>query len=153
MRPMEYRDERDLHIYTDGSSYPGRRRGGVGIVFVAVDGSGEERVEDYPVAGYAGATNQQMEIKACIEALLALVTRRAPIKIGNHRRIVVWSDSLYLVEGYDNARFSWPRTGWMNRDGNPVANAKMWKELVKVAGRTGRPVEFEMGQGPQDEHP
>src|SRR4051794_38686294 len=29
---MEYRDERDLHIYTDGSSYSGPRRGGIGIL-------------------------------------------------------------------------------------------------------------------------
>lgn len=26
---VEYRDERDLNIYTDGSSYQGPRRGGV----------------------------------------------------------------------------------------------------------------------------
>ena len=52
---MEYRDERDLHIYTDGSSYPGPRRGGVGVRFVMTGEDGNERFEDYPLPGYHGA--------------------------------------------------------------------------------------------------
>ena len=67
--PMEYRDERDLNIYTDGSSYSGPRRGGVGILYVVVDESGEERVAPYPRPGYVGATNQQTELRAAIDAL------------------------------------------------------------------------------------
>src|SRR5690242_9953586 len=55
---MEYRDERDLHIYTDGSSLQHPRRGGAGIVFVTVDDDGEEQVDTYPVFGFEGATNQ-----------------------------------------------------------------------------------------------
>jgi hypothetical protein len=35
-------DEHALTIYTDGSSYSGPRRGGVGIVYVTVDDSGHD---------------------------------------------------------------------------------------------------------------
>jgi ribonuclease HI len=144
---MEVRDERDLNIYTDGSSYSGPRRGGVGVLYVTVDEYGEEVVEDYPLPGYEGATNQQMELRAAIEALLALVTRRAPVSVVPWRRIVVWTDSTYLIDGFDSARFTWPHTDWMTRDGNPVANAALWKELVRTAGRTGKRVEFRWVKG------
>lgn len=84
---MEYRDERDLNIYTDGSSFASPRRGGVGILYVVVDASGDERVEEFPRPGYAGATNNQMELLAAIEALKALVTRRAPVE---RKRFARW---------------------------------------------------------------
>jgi ribonuclease HI len=139
---VEYRDERDLNIYTDGSSYQRPRRGGVGILYVTVDADGEERADPYPLPGFVGATNQHMELCAAIEALKALVTRRGPVTAGPYRRIVIWTDSMYLVDGYDSARFTWPHTGWMTRDGNPVASTPLWKELVKLAARTGKPVEM-----------
>ena len=144
---MEYRDERDLNIYTDGSSYQGPRRGGIGILYVTVDNDGEERTDPYPLPGFLGATNQQMELCAAIEALKALVTRRAPVSAGDYRRIVIWTDSTYLVNGYDSARFAWQRSGWMTKDGNPVANTPLWQDLVKLAARTGRPVEVRWVKG------
>lgn len=144
---MEYRDERDLNIYTDGSAYQGPRRGGVGILYVVVDDDGTERVEDYPRPGYAGATINEMEVLAATEALTALVTRRAPVSAATFRRVVIWTDSMYLFNGYARARSSWPTNGWMTHDGNPVLNAKLWKELVRVAGRVGRPVEIKWVKG------
>jgi ribonuclease HI len=54
---------------------------------------------------------------------------------------------MYLVEGYDSARFAWPRAGWMTRDGNPVANAELWKELLRLAGRTGKRVDIRWVKG------
>jgi ribonuclease HI len=143
----EIRDERDLNIYTDGSSYSGPRRGGIGILFVTVDGNGQEVVDEYPLPGYAGATNNQMELRAVIEAFSALVTRRAPVRAGPWRRIVIWTDSTYLVDGYQSARFTWPQTGWMTRNGNPVANAELWRELIRLGGRTGTPVEVRWVKG------
>jgi ribonuclease HI len=100
---MEYRDERDLHIYTDGSSYSGPRRGGIGILFVTADEAGEERVDAYPEPGYLGATNQQMELRAAIDAWAALVRGSAPVAASLFRRIVIWTDSMYLVDGYNSA--------------------------------------------------
>jgi ribonuclease HI len=144
---VEYRDERDLNVYTDGSSYQGPRRGGVGILYVTVDDHGEERADPYPLPGFMGATNQQMELCAAIEALKAIATRRAPVTAATYRRIVIWTDSMYLVNGYDSARFSWPRADWMTTDGNPVANTPLWKELLKLAARSGKPVEIRWVQG------
>jgi ribonuclease HI len=144
---MEYLDERDINIYTDGTSYTGPRRGGIGIRFITVDAEGHEHVEDYPLPGYAQATNQEMEIKACIEALHAVATGRAPLQDREYRRIVVWTDSQYVVDNHSRALLEWQTNRWTTRDGNPVANAALWKELLKVAHKTGLRVEFKWVKG------
>jgi ribonuclease HI len=140
-------DDEALTIYTDGSSYSGPRRGGVGILYVTVDEDGHERVDEYPLPGYDGATNNQMELRACIDALKATVTGRAPVDASQYKKVVVRTDSMYVAENVYNARFIWPANGWMTRDGNPVLNAHLWKELVRIASRAHRRVEFEWIKG------
>lgn len=145
--PVEYRDERDLNIYTDGSSFQHPRRGGAGIVFVTVDDDGREHAATYPVFGFEGATNQQMELYAAAEALRLVATNRAPVPAARWRKIVIWTDSMYLVDGYRSALFTWPGQAWMTRDGNPVANTELWKELVRNAWRLGGSVEIKWVKG------
>jgi ribonuclease HI len=150
MSAVEYLDERDINVFIDGSSLSSPRRGGVGIVFITEGPDGHWAEEPYETPGFAGATNNQMEIQACIEAVRAIARGRAPVDVASCRKLVFWTDSLYLVDGFDSARFSWPRNRWLTRDGNPVANTPQWKELVRLVGRVGRPVEFRWVKGHQD---
>jgi ribonuclease HI len=143
----EYLRDDALHIFTDGSSLPGPRRGGVGIVFVSLGEDGHERRDEYPLPGFAGATNNEMEIQAAIEALDALHRGRAPVDASQYDQIIIWTDSLYVAENFSNAIYRWPSTGWMTRDGNPVVNARLWKELTKAAGRVRKPVHFHWVKG------
>lgn len=99
----------------------------MGVRFVTTDEAGVEHGEDFPLSGYDGAANQQMELAAPIEALKAVVRGSAPVQKRDYRRIVVFTDSEYVVNGYDGARFSWQSNRWMTRDGNPVAHAVLWK--------------------------
>jgi len=144
---VEYIDERDLNVYIDGSSFSGPRRGGVGIVFITEGPDGHWHETPYDLPGFAGATNNQMELRAPIEALHALARGRVPWTRPGSARVVFWTDSQYVTDNYDNARFSWPGTRWMTHDGNPVSNPELWKELVRLAGRVGRPVEFRWVKG------
>ena len=144
---MEFRDERDLNIYTDGSCYPGPRRGGIGILYVTVDAQGEELTDEYPKPGYAGATINQMELTAAIEALTALVTRRAPVSLEPWRRVVIWTDSMYLAKNFYNAQAVWPGQNWRTAAGNPVANAQLWQELLRQSRRTRKRVEIRWVKG------
>lgn len=144
MKPI---DEDALTIYIDGSSYQGPRRGGVGILFVTVDEAGHERVDEYPSPGYASATNNQMELQACIVALKALITRRVALDPKDFKKVELRTDSQYVTENIYAARFVWPRNGWMTREGNPVLNAQLWKELVRAANRVHRRVDFEWVKG------
>ncbi len=135
-------DDNAVNIYTDGSCYQEPRLGGLGILFVVVNDLGDDVVFEEQPAGYRGTTNQQMEPQACIEALKILGSRRSPVDPAAYQRIIVKTDSMYIVENISNAKFAWPRSRWHTRDGTPVANTAQWKELIKLSsGLPGR-VEF-----------
>lgn len=61
--------ENALNIYTDGSSYSRPRRGGIGIRYITIDEFGNEEIDDHAPPGYKEATNNEMELMACIKAL------------------------------------------------------------------------------------
>jgi ribonuclease HI len=138
-------EEQALNIFTDGSSYSKPRRGGIGITFVYVDENGNEEIEDIPVYhSYTGATNNQMELEACITALNAAIKSEY---LGRVRKIVVFSDSSYVVDNYQNALFSWSRNGWLTKDNNPVLNSELWKRLLKATKKTEKRVYFRWVKG------
>lgn len=135
-------DEDVLNIYTDGSSLGRPRVGGIGIRFVQIDSSGEEQVCDIEMPGFRNATNNQMELYACITALKEAIKLEVPPTV---RKIVVHTDSQYVVNNYKSAMFKWPKTRWRTRHGRPILNAELWKDLVrciKMYHNTGRRVEF-----------
>jgi ribonuclease HI len=76
-----------------------------------------------------------------LDALKAIAIRRM-FDLKRFRRIVVWTDSQHLADGYNSARFAWQSNGWKTRHGNPVANAPHWKELLRLAHRPGKPLEM-----------
>jgi ribonuclease HI len=136
--------ENSLHIYTDGSSLPSPRRGGIGIRFLLIDSEGREEIIDSRHAGYKGATNNQMELQACIEALEEASDRGLASSIG---KIVVHTDSQYVVGNVNQAKFTWPKQRWMTRLGTPVLNVDLWKRLVRAIKNAERRVDFEWVQG------
>jgi len=117
-----------LNVYTDGSSYSGPRSGGIGIRFVTVDDAGDEVVEDFPMPGYKSATNNCMELYACVVALKQ--ASKYP-KISKLNRICIFTDSRYVVDNYSTAIYQWPKQKWMTKSGTPVLNADLWKKLVR----------------------
>jgi ribonuclease HI len=135
-------DERAINIFTDGSSYSGPRRGGVGMDYITVDNNGSEVRHDYCPPGYKSATNNQMELQACIEAVEYLGTRHCPIDVSRFSRVVIYTDSLYVVDNVTNAKFVWPKTKWALRGGAPVANTEQWKLLMKRTTQLGKRVDF-----------
>ena len=136
--------ENALNIYTDGSSLGRPRAGGVGIRFIIVTPLGEEQIRDLTVAGYRGATNNQMELNACVIALKEALELVVPPHI---IRVVIYSDSQYVVGNYKRAMFEWPKTRWHTRTGKPVLNAMLWKELLKYLQKIRMPVEFRWVKG------
>jgi ribonuclease HI len=122
-------DENALNIYTDGSSKPKPRRGGIGIRYIYTDMSGKEVCENLPLPGYLGATNNEMELNACIIALKH-VSSYLSKKV--FQRIIIFTDSNYVVENNSTALFEWPKTKWIRRSGAPVLNAKLWQELNRA---------------------
>jgi ribonuclease HI len=121
--------EKALNIYTDDSSFSTPRRGGIGIRFITVDAIGNETVADVELSGYKGATNNQMELYACVAALKEA---RDYHDLSAVNSIEIFTDSQYVTNNYLSALFTWSGNKWQNRDGRPIANADLWKQLVKL---------------------
>lgn len=130
---MEYPEENALNIYTDGSMLSGPRRGGAGILFVLVDDQGNEEQHEEVLTGYAGATQNQMELEAPVQALKVATGRHPPFERSRYRKIVIKTDATYVAENFGTAVAVWSRNGWKTREGKPVDNASQWKELVRLA--------------------
>ena len=118
-----------LRIYTDGSSYSKPRKGGVGIRFVGVDENGDEIINDMELPGFKGATNNKMELYACVAGLREALEYR-DLSLVN--AFEIYTDSLYVADNYKNAMFEWPKNRWRNHEGRPIMNAELWKNLVKL---------------------
>jgi ribonuclease HI len=140
-------DENAVNVFTDGSSLPTPPRGGVGIPIVVVDSDGDEVVYDHDAPGRQGGTNQEMELLACVEALRLLGGRHSPVDLTCFSKVVLYTDSTYVADNFLQARYTWPTTRWHTRDGNPVVNAKLWKNLVAAAAKVGKRVEIRWYKG------
>jgi ribonuclease HI len=124
--------EQALTVFTDGSSLPAPRRGGIGMRFVHTNEVGEETVFDLVEPGYAGEAVNRMELQAVIVALKAVRSSRLPASLlAGIRRIDIVTDSMYVADNLDNALYNWPGNRWMTRSGAPVMNVDLWKELVR----------------------
>lgn len=144
---MPQLDENALNIYTDGSSYSSPRVGGVGFLFVTVDSEGHPVVHEESPPGWKYATNNQMELQACIEALGLAMDRRTPYDLSTFSKIVIYTDSQYVSENFGKAMFEWPKTGWTTRNGPPVANTQQWKQLIRLVKKAGIRVEIKWVKG------
>ena len=134
-----------LNIYTDGSALKNPGVGGIGIRFIFPDFlEKEDPIKDFLFPGFKGTTNQQMEIKACI---VALDEAMRLVEISKINTIIIYTDSLYVVNNYKKAIFYLPSRGWMKHDGSPVLNVPMWKELTRKIKNIGKVVEIKWVKG------
>lgn len=110
-----------IEIYTDGACSGNPGPGGYGILI---------RFPDYPEIevvrksrGFPNTTNNKMELMGVIEALKMMPTKYA-------YSVDIYTDSQYVANGYLKGWVkSWKAYGWRKRDGTPVKNVEMWKEL------------------------
>lgn len=106
-------------IYTDGGC--DIKKNGLGAWAYVMIAPGAEPVE--MSQALVGTTNNQMELRAVIEALKAAI-------IGDP--ITVVSDSEYVIKGVTSWSRNWVRNGWLNSSGRPVVNQPLWEELLEL---------------------
>jgi ribonuclease HI len=121
-------EENALTIYTDGSSYSNPRRGGAGVICVYIGHDGNEVIEEKEVTGYKGATNNQMELLACIEGLKQAYNHHVLSKV---QEVVIRTDSQYITNNFLLALRLWPSNKWRNKEDRPIENAQLWKDFRK----------------------
>lgn len=88
-------EENALNIFTDGSMLNSPRAGGVGIHYVWIDSSGNEKIHDLDEPGFRDATSNEMELEACIIALRVYTKDKS---IPRFSKINIYSDSQYVVD-------------------------------------------------------
>ena len=128
-------------FYTDGSAHPNPGPGGYGIVGVENDVVSFVRSRQYK----GPVTNNEMELKAILYIMLNYGEKcddwgQPPI---------VYSDSAYCVNTFNEWMFNWARKGWIKSDKQVPENLDLIQayynlvkkgyriDLRKVAGHSG----------------
>lgn len=113
--------DKKITIFTDGAAKGNPGRGGYGVVI----SDGDKVLE---LGGHkAHTTNNEMELKAVVEALKAVV--------GKKQTVAIYTDSKYVVEGAKGWVFGWHKNGWQTKAKSDVLNKELWQELLPLLGK------------------
>lgn len=117
-RPFDFKTGEKYTVYADGSSLDnGKPYARGGWAYVIVDPT-EKFVLQENYSNCPGATNNQMELTAAIEAIEAL-----PKGCFIHMKL----DSQYVMNGCS----SWLK-GWVKKDFRDVKNEYLWRRMVEA---------------------
>lgn len=108
--------DKDALIYCDGACSGNPGPGGWGSV-VRTKGASSVKI------GYGTSprtTNNKMELLAAIEALAQCAAGA---------KVLLFTDSNYVIQGSTSWRAGWQRKGMRNSKGEPVANPDLWMQL------------------------
>ena len=134
-------------IYTDGSAHPNPGPGGFGVIVLDKD---ENLLYNYKKRS-ENTTNNREELKAILYSFLNYgVNINNPLYGFNNYDIpIVYSDSNYCVQTFNEWMFGWARNGWTKSDHNQPENLDLiqayydWYQkgyridLRKVKGHAG----------------
>lgn len=118
--PPEQADDTAVEIFTDGACSGNPGPGGWGALLRY---RGHER-EIF--GGEPDTTNNRMELRAVIEALIAL---KRP------SRIALYTDSQYVQKGVTEWLAGWKANGWKTAAKKPVKNRDLWESLDAALNR------------------
>jgi ribonuclease HI len=124
-----------LIIYTDGASRGNPGKGGWAAIVLA-----DTHVMEI-VGNTDHATNNQMEL-AGVEAVLSDSGAKAW-----EGPVVVYSDSMYVINGMTKWAHGWERNGWITSTKTPVENKVQWQNLLKLIREYGKRLSVEKVKG------
>lgn len=120
---IEFKDK--IVIHTDGACSGNPGPGGWGSIVALPEGQVHELGD-----GIFGTTNNQMELQAVISALEFVQNRPEDI--------LVFTDSTYVIRGITQWIWGWLKKGWINAQGEPVANQFLWQQLQSLQMQKGK---------------
>ena len=106
-----------VEIFTDGACSGNPGPGGYGALLKC------DQVTKEISGGAPQTTNNRMEMMAVIEALRCL---KQPCKI------ILTTDSQYVVKGMTQWIHGWIKKNWMNSREKPVLNKDLWEEMLQL---------------------
>lgn len=108
----------NLFFHVDGSARPNPGPGGFGIVTTLND----KVIDTYSKQSQEQTTNNREELKAILSVFLRYGTKNAK------EVPIVYSDSVYCVNIFNDWMFSWANNNWIKKTGGEPENL----DLIKV---------------------
>jgi ribonuclease HI len=105
-----------------GNGREGQNPGGGGGLIEARSGNGRIQRRDFYISAPA-TTNNRMALAGAIAGLRLLAGK------GSRLKVLIVSDSQYLVKGMREWVPGWVGRGWKRKEG-PIENLELWKELL-----------------------
>jgi ribonuclease HI len=105
-----------------GNGREGQNPGGGGGLIEARSGNGRIQRRDVYISSPA-TTNNRMALASAVAALQLLAKKGARLKV------LIVSDSQYLVKGIREWVPGWAARGWRRKEG-PIENLELWKALL-----------------------
>jgi ribonuclease HI len=109
---------KNITIFTDGAAKGNPGPGGYGAVLSLGDTVLEIG------AGRSLTTNNEMELRAVVEAL-----KHVP---ADAEGVEIYTDSKYVVEGATGWIFGWMKNGWKTKAKEDVLHKETWQELIEL---------------------
>lgn len=125
---MKYR------LYTDGACQPNPGKGG--WAFILLDDERKIIEQGYEPS----TTNNRMELFAVLQGLRCFGHLAA-----EDDQLLLRSDSQYLINGIRSWSSNWAKRGWKKKDGKPVLNDDIWKDIREWADKLD--IEYEHVKG------
>ena len=125
-----------IRIFTDGSALENPGPGGWAAI-MEVKGKRAKQSQ-----GYKRTTNNRMELMGAAVSLDFLVKLGEEKKIDDVDKIIVVSDSEYLVSAMTRGWAKrWRKNQWVKQDGEKAKNTDLWKRILHASDRLKK-VEF-----------
>jgi ribonuclease HI len=115
----------DVVVFCDGACKGNPGPGGWGAVLRFSSATGVVHEKEL-FGGEALTTNNRMELTAAVRALEAL---KRPC------RVVMNTDSRYVMDGITKWIIGWKKKGWVNAAKQPIKNIDLWQALDAAAAR------------------
>ena len=113
-KPFTKLSDDKIKIWSDGACKGNPGPGGWASI-IQKDGISKEIFGSLPQT-----TNNIMELTAALEGIRLTPTGS---------RIVLTTDSQYLINGINDWIVNWKKNSWRKKDANPVLNRELWQEL------------------------
>lgn len=104
-----------ITIYTDGGAKPNPGTGGYGIVLT----NSGKAFKSYSETFRGPVTNNQMELMAIINSIILSLPY-------DPKKLIVYSDSQYCVNGCNKWIHSWEKKNWFTSNKKEVLNKDLW---------------------------
>lgn len=116
----------NIQIYTDGSARNNGYENAVGAWGYMIVNNG---IKTPVIVGIEqGATNQQMEMEACIRGCKAVVDA---FLLSADDNVEIITDSAYVYNCAAQKWYSkWEANGWVTSSRTPVLNKERWEQLI-----------------------